>query len=321
MKDLLIVTADSMNIIDVFRDTMESCPGLTFDLLDNQSIKKSFQYKSFGERSYNFFLKSFTGHNIKLDFYNSEMEKAIEELDDFYEQILIIRPDLLSNQHLQLLRNHTQCFIAYYWDTIEIVPRKRDIVHYFDRVLSFDPADCDRYGFEFQPNFYYYEEDPRETRYQVYNLSTMDDRKPLIEEVAVALEKIGMSYLLKGFKERGFKSDYIQHTHRITYKEMVEEASYCNIVLDITKPGQTGLTFRPFEAMGLNKKLITTNGCITEYDFYKPENVLILEKGKMRLESEFFERPFSPIAEAVKYKYHIKQWLANVLEKESLIAA
>ena len=41
-----------------------------------------------------------------------------------------------------------------------------------------------------------------------------------------------------------------------------------NIILDIAHPHQKGLSFRPYEAMGLRKKLITTNKDITNYDFY-----------------------------------------------------
>ncbi|MGZ3852146.1 MAG: hypothetical protein ACXVBX_05095 [Flavisolibacter sp.] len=321
MKDLLIVTADSMNIMEVFQDTLASCPGFTFDSLDNNTIRKSFHYKNFRQRTYNFFLKNTTGQNVKHTFYNSEIEKVIAGLDQYYKQILIIRPDLLSDHYLQLLRNRTNCFIAYYWDTIDIVPRKKDIVHYFDRILSFDPADCNKYGFEFQPNFYFYDHKQEKTKYQVYNLSTIDSRKKTIEELAFALEKGGLSYLLKGFNERRFKSNYIQYTHRITYKEMLAEAAYCDVVLDVAKPGQTGLTFRPFEALGLNKKLITTNGNIRDYEFFHPDNVMIVEPGRVHLELEFFRRPFRPIPGPVKSKYHIKQWLANVLDTRHVLAA
>ena len=321
MKDLLIVTADSMNIMEVFQDTLASCPGFTFDSLDNDRIRKSFHYKNFRQRTYNFFLKNTTGQNIKHTFYNSAMKKAIAGLDQYYKQILIIRPDLLSDHYLQLLRNRTDYFIAYYWDTIDIVPREKDIVHYFDRILSFDPADCNKYGFEFQPNFFFHDHKQVERKYQVYNLSTIDSRKRIIEELAITLDKAGLSHLFKGFNEKWFKSNYIQYTHRVTYKEMLTEAAYCDVILDVAKPGQTGLTFRPFEALGLNKKLITKNGNIRDYEFYHPDNVMIVDAGKVHLEVEFFKRPFHQIPGSIRSKYHIKQWLANVLDTRHVLAA
>lgn len=313
MKDFLIVTTDPMGMMDVFRETMTSYPDMTLDYIDHHAIRRSFRYENFAQRAFNFFLKNFTGRNLKHDYYNTSVENVMKSFSSAYNKILVVRPDLLSDHHLQMLRNRTDCFVAYYWDTVDLLLRQQHIVPYFDRILSFEPADCKKYGFEFQPNFYYYEAEANETRYQIYNLSTLDNRKEIIEEIAVALEDAGLSYLLKGFKERPFRSEYIQYTPRISYRQMLNEARYCDVVLDVTKPGQTGLTFRPFEALGLNKKLITTNASIREYEFYDAENILIVEPGKVRLEKEFFERPFKKISESVRQKYHIKRWLANVL--------
>jgi hypothetical protein len=300
---------------------MTSCEDLSFDYLDNNTILKSFQYKSFSQRAGNFFLKNFIGKNLKHQHYNSSMEKALDQLEKAYKKILIIRPDLFSDHYLQILRDRTDCFIAYYWDTVNVVPRKKDIVQYFDRILSFDPQDCEKYGFEFQPNFYYYEKQSYETRYQVYSLSTLDGRKEIMEELAAAFDGAGLSYLLKGFNEKPFKNEYIQYTPRISYQQMLSEAKYCDIVLDVTKAGQIGLTFRPFEALGLGKKLITTNASIKEYEFYNPDNILIVEPGKICLSKEFFERPLREIPDVIKRKYHIKQWLGNVLGDQILSSA
>jgi hypothetical protein len=313
MKDVLIVTADPLNMIDVIREGMKAHTELTFDYIDHDFIKKSFRYKNFRQRAANFIQKNFSGKNIKHEYYDSSVKKIMDGFDSCYKKILIIRPDLLNDNHLQMLRERTNCFIAYYWDTVDLIPRKQNIIHYFDRILSFDPEDCKKYGFDFQPNFYCYENSPEEIRYQVYNLSTLDNRKGVIEEIAVALEQEGLSYLFKGFREKPFKNTCIQYTPRVSYQQMLNEARYCNVVLDVVKSGQSGLSFRPFEALGLNKKLITTNVGIREYEFYDPENVLVLEPGNVSIEKDFFEQPFKDVDCSVKEKYHIKQWLTNVL--------
>jgi hypothetical protein len=135
----------------------------------------------------------------------------------------------------------------------------------------------------------------------------------MTEEMAVALGNLGVSYLFKGFKRKPFRNSYIQYTPRITYQEMLDEMRYCNIILDITKQGQIGLTFRPFEALGLRKKLITTNVAVKDYEFYDPENILIIQPGRIRLEKDFFEKPFKEVPDSIREKYHIRQWLARVL--------
>lgn len=313
MKDVLIITADTMCMMDVLREGLTSHTEMTFDFLDYHAIKTNFRYRSFGERTVNFFLKSVSRRNLKHEYYQAKWDQVLNCLDGFYKKILIIRPDLLSDTQLEALRLRTGHFIAYYWDTVEIVPRKQEITRYFDRVFSFDPSDCKKYGFEFQTNFYYYENEPCETRYQTYNLSTLDERTDTIEEVAMAMEKAGISYLFKGFREKPFTSAFIQYTPRLSYHQMMDETKYCDVLLDVTKTGQRGLTFRPFEALGLNKKLITTNAEIKEYEFFDPENILIVEPGRIKVEKEFFERPFKKIPDRIRERYHIKQWLTNVL--------
>jgi hypothetical protein len=315
MKDVLLVSGgDPANIFHEIRHGIESFTDLTFDIIDHHAIKRSFKYRSFQQRSYNFFLKNFLGRNIKHDFYKASVKGIMDSMESEYKRILIIRPDLLSDYHLQELRERTGFFTAYYWDMVGYAPRKENIIHFFDRVLSFDPGDCEKFGFDFQCNFYRYENQTSETKYQVYNLSSLDERKEITEEIAKALEDLGMSYLFKGFKRRPFRSAYIQYTPRISYQQMLSEAMYCKVVLDVTKAGQTGLTFRPFEALGLNKKLITTNPAIKDYEFYDPANVMIVEPGKVHLKKDFFETPAKEIPASIKSKYHIKQWLNDVLD-------
>ena len=47
---------------------------------------------------------------------------------------------------------------------------------------------------------------------------------------------------------------------------------------EIVQPGQGGLTIRTLEALFYNKKLITNNESITEYDFYNADNIFIYKE-------------------------------------------
>lgn len=313
MKDVLVVTADNVGIMEILRKGISAYTDLTFDSIDHHAIRRSFRYKNFGHRTKNFFLKNLAGRNLKIEYYNSLVKQTVNQLQSSYKKILIIRPDLLSDEHLLALRQRTTCFIAYYWDTVDFFPRKQEIIHFFDRIVSFDPCDCKKYGFEFQPNFYYYENLPVQTRYHIYNLSSFDDRSKIVEEIAMALEDAGLSYLFKAFREKPFKNPYIQYTPRIAYEDMITELACCDVVLDVTKKGQGGLTLRPFEALGLNKKLITTNAGILQYEFYHPDNILVVEPGNIRINRSFFDKPFKEIPEDVRQKHHIKSWLERVL--------
>ena len=313
MKDILIVNEECIGIMIPLKMGIHSYTNYSYDYLDLNAIRKSFRYRNFGHRSRNFILKNLQGSNLKQRYFHSLVKDAISKLQPFYKKILVIRPDLLDNAHLEMLRGLTGQFIAYYWDSVECIPRKLEIAHYFDRVLSFDPEDCNKYGFEFQPNFFFYENVEAEVHERVYNLSTYDDRRKIIEQVAVCLEKNKIPYLFKAVKARSFKNRYIRFTRLLTYQQMIHEIAGSTVLLDIVRNGQTGLTLRPLEALGLHKKLITTNSDIRNYPFYHPDNIFIVDPENIDIDPAFFRTPYRTVPPGIREQYHIRNWLKNVL--------
>ena len=84
-------------------------------------------------------------------------------------------------------------------------------------------------------------------------------------------------------------------------------------MVDFKTPIHNGLSFRAFEALGYQKKLITTNENIKKYDFYHPDNVFVWDgKDKNGLE-EFIQRPYFKIDCAIREKYGFKNWIHYVL--------
>ena len=86
------------------------------------------------------------------------------------------------------------------------------------------------------------------------------------------------------------------------------------IILDIAHPHQKGLSFRPYEALGLNKKLITTNQEIVNCDFYNPNNILLIKDlNDFRIPNSFLTSEYEKPAEWIKEKYFIKNWVKTIL--------
>lgn len=46
-------------------------------------------------------------------------------------------------------------------------------------------------------------------------------------------------------------------------------------IIDISSPNQTGLPFRIIEAIGANKKIVTTNKNVMQESFYDPKRIFI----------------------------------------------
>jgi len=60
--------------------------------------------------------------------------------------------------------------------------------------------------------------------------------------------------------------------------------------------------------LGLHKKLITTNSDIVNYDFYNPQNILVVDEKNPTIPASFFETKYIPIPAAIFNKYTLEGW-------------
>lgn len=125
------------------------------------------------------------------------------------------------------------------------------------------------------------------------------------------------------FPERGKKYTESEKVHMvfkgqrwweylIPYEAILEGDLRSKAILDIVQEGQTGLTWRPIEALLLERKLITNFVGIKEYDFYSKENIFILGEDDMSLLVHFLNSPYSKVSEKVKQRYTFSGMVAEV---------
>lgn len=315
MKNVLLVAPDHVGIIKAMLEVLRANKEYTIDYIDLVlAPEEKFQYKNQSQRIRNFFLKTFTKNNLKEIYYRNTIIDKIKRSKAQYDAILFIRPDLLNDEALQLLRNRTGQAVAYYWDTVKFYPRKLAIRPYFDRIFSFDLSDCRSYGFEELTNCYFFTEIPGERKEEVYGIITLDQRKAALEKLGAAFEKEGVTYCLKAVDKHTFQSKYVQSvTRMLVYKDMLKEMSFANVLVEVQKPGQHGLSLRPFEALGMKKKLITTNAMVKEYDFYSPENICVVDPDNIHIPAGFFSNPYKELDPKLMEKYHISTWFNTLV--------
>lgn len=315
MPKLLLIAPDASNIYQVILEGFQTfTPEVEAEVM--LLTTPPYRYKNNGERVKNFLSKVFLNRNVKEVYHNQIIEKRLEILRDKYDLIFVIRPDLLSNNTLSFLKSKTQNFIAYYWDSMVFFPRKKDIIPFFDKVYSFDSQDCEENKFELLTNFYYYEPEPVEPDKMVFCISHLEKRRfQLFNKMGKFLEEnqITFRFLTKQSKEK-LKSPYIEYLEEtIPYAAMLQLLNHYEVILDITKPLQNGLSFRIFESMGMNKKIITNNRAVMEYDFYNPNNILVVDFDNLDIPKAFFETPFESIDEVIKQKYHLRSFVKTVV--------
>ena len=101
--------------------------------------------------------------------------------------------------------------------------------------------------------------------------------------------------------------------NKIDSSEIAEIINQTRTVLDIQHPKQTGLTMRTIEMLGMNKKLITTNADIKEYDFYNPNNILVIDRKNIVNYRGILSTPYQKVSEEIYEKYSLKNWIYDVL--------
>ena len=94
------------------------------------------------------------------------------------------------------------------------------------------------------------------------------------------------------------------------YAEAVARA---NSILDLPHPQQTGLTMRAIEAIGAGRKLVTTARDVAKYDFYRPENVSIIDAETPHLNPDFLTSPGVALPPELVERYSLRAWCLDVL--------
>ena len=214
----------------------------------------------------------------------AKYEKGLISRMGTYDYGLVIRPDAFGQCFLDSLRNNTKRLIAYQWDGMNRFPGAADTIEYFDTFFVYDDDDVGRYpGVVKAENFYFgnilnkYKNN--EKSYDAYYLGSFDERLNQVIDLCEDLIDRGLNINIKipcssGDRKKLKDFPYID-TRRVfyTYRENLEMASCSRIILDFGhKKMHQGLSFRPFEALGLGVKCITTNPIIKKQNFYNESN-------------------------------------------------
>ena len=251
-----------------------------------------------------------------------------------YDYIFFIKGESISNAIIKRLRDaHPESkIIMYYWDSISNNHNAKGMLRSFDKVLSFDKNDCQDFNLLFLPLFYIpqYESIAQSLVSQKYDLmfagTIHSERYEFINGIVNQVENFGgrcftwlyfpskINFYKLKWDNPKFRKAKINDFH-FTPMPRVELLSYyaeSRIQIDMQHPKQTGLTMRTIETLGAKKKLITTNADVSNYDFYRPENILIVDRYNPVITKEFINTPWKEIPEDIYKKYSIRSWLNTI---------
>lgn len=319
-QKLLFIAPNYYGFCDVVLQGLQQYSGCDVYHIDSES---KYQYKNIGERIYNFFSKTFCGKNIKITRKKQILKEKISQNN--YDILVIIGAYSLEEDVLDTAISQTKHSISILWDSIAKIPSQKKYLNKFDTCYSFDKDDCEKYNLRFNPNFYFVEEQNSVSNYDISYLATYDDR---ITDTIHIINYFNLNHIKNKARILTAKNIKISHNlpknieiihNIIPFSESYKYYSDSKIILDIAHSNQKGLSFRPFEAIGMNKKLITTNKDIVNYDFYNPNNIFVIDNIKnIDIPTQFLASDYEELTKDIKEKYHIKNWVKNILSSYSI---
>lgn len=277
---------------------------------------------------------------INRNFVKLQIKKHYEEIslnikDKRYDYIFICQAEATPIAFLKDVRkmNPNARMVLMLWDSVANKVNTLEKLDLFDEVFSFDKKDCEQFGLTFRPLFFdeEYERIAEEEPVFVYDLffvgTVHSDRYPILNEVKQQFEKNHLNvfyYLyipskLMYYQRKLFTKELEgSQISEFSFEGMPSDQLTANLkqskaVIDIQHPKQTGLTMRTIEMLGANKKMITTNADIQNYDFYHPSNICIVDRENVVVPTEFMTAPFVPVDEKVKERYSITYFVQEVM--------
>jgi len=280
----------------------------------------NFKYKhpSLLHRVSNTFNKLVFKKNIKKI---KRQQYVLDQLHAIGKQdiILTIRPDLLDKQTHLAIKDKTNHYYAYLYDSTKRFGVEHLLDGIFDKIFSFDEEDVAKYGFKHISNYIYLPKKDIEPaarfEYKVFMVVSGDERLQTLNAIAGQLDDLGVTYkfiVRASRKPVGLNQNIEYSKDDIGQQQLTEYLNKAEIFLDIIRHGHNGLSFRIFEALAYQKKLITTNASVKNYDFYNPNNIMVIDPDNIVIDAGFFENPYRPLEEDIYNKYTIENWVKLV---------
>ena len=165
-----------------------------------------------------------------------------------------------------------------------VIPKMNQFA--WDAIYTFDPDDAKEYGFIFSGFNYYSKHEislNEKIENDVYFVGGLKGgREKLIYDTYSYLISHNVKCLfdLMAFDDIDFApvSDIRFMKKWRPYEDVLLNVSQSKCILEITQEGQKGATLRFFEAVIMNKKLLTNNPMIVDYPFYNPKWMKVYKK-------------------------------------------
>lgn len=291
--------------------------GVDVTFIDSNKI--NFTYKNTPQRIKNFFSKTFLKKNIKKNYRHNTIVEIIKVLE-MQDIILIVNPDHFRPEIVNNLKLKTKKYIAYNYDSLARNPLPENYLELFDTVFSFDVNDIkENPNLKPLTNFNYLEKkinNKPQNKAFIILLHSLE-REIILKKIADSFDKQKINnyeFIVVDPVLKKTNKNIIKLEKPLSLEVIYDKMNNSEILIDLVRENQSGLSFRFFEAMALHKKIITNNKSILEYDFYNENNILLIDDKFTKIPGDFLIKPYESLSEEIYNKYTIDNWVKTVFE-------
>lgn len=325
------------NVHGIYQTVADNLRFHGFDVVNLTELDLAFRYPSLFSRLSTKFRQKLLGDDdakrrVKAGSLKRVLTEKFAEMGGGIDYALFISGDVYHSDLLKFIRDYVRLdMVNYQWDGMSRFPAIWRCIREFDRFYVFDSEDLATPGQHFLPatNFYFdhdLDKQP-ETVSDIYFTGTHQPaRAPMLDQFARYAKQAGwqLDFNLVWAVNRDMKqaratypADNITLTHKgRSFQENLDRARQSRVLADFLENVHQGLSFRTFEALGYQKKLITTNPHTARYDFYRPENIYILNTENFDGLQTFLDTPQVAVNPRIREKYSFGNWIRYLLRIE-----
>ncbi len=132
-------------------------------------------------------------------------------------------------------------------------------------------------------------------------------REERLNAVADDIRAAGWDCELDFYKGSLTETQYDQRKQNVKYEVFLERTLKYQGILDMQAFDHAGLSLRVMESIFFDKKLITDQAIVKEYDFYDPNNIYVYGTDTEPL-SEFLKKEYRPVPDEIRNYYLFSNW-------------
>lgn len=321
---ILVIGVNSSGLVMPIVDEMRK-QGHDVSYLENGEISH-YRYLHPAERVANVLAKGLFRRNLKRErsaLATTQYLKGFIQ-ERYFDLAILTNPDIYTAEHLDLLRSCCGRLVCHLWDSADRMPGNLKNISKFDRVMSFDPKDIREYGFSEVTNYFPASLQPllanRPLQGDLFGIFSFDrERYAFIRRFLDANPDLKTRIIILADHRRKVRQANDPRIEVITApllgNALTTISSGYQAILDIGYTSQQGLSFRFFDALGYEQKLVTNNPHVMSYPFYRADNIHCISDSALHVPATFFASPYQPLPDEIKRIYRLDVWVTNLLNQ------